>query len=177
MRLQVFAVLLFVSGVARADDQTPALPVAWHGTWSGKLAIRGADDKPTDVPVSLQIEPIPDTREFTWKITYGEGERKSLRDYKLVPVADKPGRFRIDERNGIVLDARLVNQTLYTQFGATGLILTARYELRGDTLLLEITSAKPVGEKMGSIDVQGYDVQGVQTAVMRKQAIKDERRP
>ena len=160
---------LLLGASARADDKEPtALAPAWHGDWRGQLVITGPGDKRSELAMRLVIEPIKDSSEFTWKLTYGEGDKAQLRDYKLVPVPGKPGRFRIDERNGIVLDARLVNDVIYCPFEVGGAVLSTRYELRGDTLRFDVTSSKPLAEKTGDGKVRGYDVDVVQSAELRK---------
>jgi hypothetical protein len=161
----VFALALSAALVA-ADDK-PALPAAWHGDWRGTLVITATDGKPTEVPIALKIEPLDGTRELKWAITYGAGAKAQLRDYKLVPDGDKPGRFKIDERNGIVLSARLAGGAMYSTFEVGGALLTARYELRGDSLLFEITSNKKA-EKTGDGKVQDYATEVVQRAELKK---------
>jgi hypothetical protein len=153
-----------------AQPATSPLPAAWHGTWVGKLNIAGPGDKRHDVPISLKIEPIKNSRDVTWATTFGTGEKSMLRDYKLVPDGDKAGRFRIDEQNGVALDAWLVNRVLYSQFEVGGSFLTARYELRGNTLFLEITSTKPAAEKVAKGKVQPQSLEVVQTAELQKSA-------
>jgi hypothetical protein len=159
---------MFLGGVLPAAQPTSPLPPEWLGTWTGKLAISSAADKQSEVAVALKIEPIKGTRELTWAITYGEGARAMVRDYKLVPDGDKPGRFKIDERNGIALDARLVNGVMYSQFKVGDAMLTARYELRGDTLRFEITSAKAVADNTGKGSVQGFAVDVIQAAELKR---------
>lgn len=166
-RLAILAIVSTASLAAAADPQ-PALPVAWHGTWTGTMTVTDASDQATEVEVALTIAPVPDTRTATWKTTYGTGERAVVKDYAIVPVDGKPGRFRIDEKNGVLLDARLAGRTLYSQFEVAGAVLTARYELRGDVLAFEITSAKPRPEKSGKGTVQSYAVNAVQTADLKK---------
>ncbi len=60
--------------VIPTKEPTTLLPPAWHGKWTGKLAIADQTDKPSEVPVVLKIEPIKDTREVTWTITYGDAD-------------------------------------------------------------------------------------------------------
>ncbi len=127
-----------------------------------------ATDKRSEVMVTLKIEPIKGTRDVTWTTTYVDGDKTQIRDYKLVPDGAKPARFRIDERNGVFLDARLVNGVIYSQFKVGGSTLTARYELRGDTLRLEVTSAKPADDKSFKAAVQPLVVDVVQTAELKK---------
>jgi hypothetical protein len=161
--------LAFLCRAGRDGDAKPTapLPPLWHGTWSGKLAITGPKDEPSDVAIALRIEPIKGTDNVTWAITYGQGDKKIARDYKLV-ACKKPGRFQIDEGNGVALDARLVNGVLYSQFEVGGSLLAARYEIRGDILCFEITSAKLAAGETGNAKPRAYNVDIVQTAELKR---------
>ncbi len=157
-----------VLGLLLAADPMPAaLPADWHGEWAGTLVMTGRNDTNTNVPIKLKIEPIAGSADLTWKLTYGTGDKQQVKDYKLVPTKTA-GRFRIDEQNGIVLDARLAGGVLYSQFEVGGNWLTARYELRVGRLRFEVTSATPAKDKTGGDKVQGYDVGAVQTAELTK---------
>lgn len=174
MTFRVLVAGLLISGIGYAGDQqlTSPLPKKWHGSWRGKLVITNKSGKPQEVPILLKIEPIKDTREATWAITYEPEKKAVLRNYKLVPAGDKPGQFQIDEQNGILLDARLVNNILYSQFKVGEAILTARYELRGERLVFEVTSAQPAPRKTGKGKVHSYPVEVIQAAELTKQPTK-----
>lgn len=146
----------------------PALPEGWHGTWTGTMMVTNAADKRTEVPVVMEIGPAKDGKGFTWKTSYGEGDKKVVKDYVLVPDGEKPGRFVVNEKNGIGLAARLVDGVMYSTFEVGGAVLTARYELRDKTLRFEITSAKAAKEKTGNGQVQDYPVDVVQVAELKK---------
>jgi hypothetical protein len=158
---------LILCANAGAPDKPAALANEWHGTWRGTLIITSPADKQSEVPLVFKVEPIKGTHDVRWAMTYVEGDKAVVKDYKLVPVPEQPGRFRIDEGNAVVLDARLVNRVLYSQFEVGGYLLTARYELRGDTLRFEVTSSKPATKKTGG-NIQGYVVEVVQTAELQK---------
>jgi hypothetical protein len=168
LRALIVALIHCTVMVAGGEQQSMPLPSAWHGTWTGKMVTTTATDKPSEIMVKLKIEPIKGTRDVTWTTTYVDGDKTQIRDYKLVPDGDKPGRFRIDERNGVFLDARLVNGVIYSQFKVGGSVLTARYELRGDMLRLEMTSAKPADDKSAKVAIQALGVDVVQTAELKK---------
>lgn len=157
---------LFAALALSADK--PALPAEWHGTWAGTMVITSAADKRTEVPVVMEIGPAKDGKGFTWKTTYGDGDKKVVKDYLLLPDAERPGRFTVDEQNGIGLAARLVDGVMYSTFEVGGAVLTARYELREKGLRFEITSARPAKEKTGDGKVQDYPVDVVQAAELRK---------
>jgi hypothetical protein len=149
------------------EKPAAALPTNWHGTWKGMLIITSSADKHSEVPLVFKIEPIKGSQDVSWAMTYGEGDKAIVKDYKLVHVGEKPGRFRIDERNGVGIDARLVNGVIYSQFEVGGYLLTARYELRGETLRFEVTSSKVAAAKTGG-HVQAYALEVVQAAELRK---------
>ena len=157
-------VLMTVAGTTFAEE----LPKAWHGTWSGTLVITPPSNKITEIPISLKIEPIKDSENVTWAITYHEKDKDLVKDYTLKPKAKKPGVFDIDENNGIVLPARLVQGVLLSVFEVEGNLLTARYELTDGAINFEVTSASKQEKKTGNDTVQGYIVTVVQSATLKK---------
>jgi len=160
------AVFLLVA-VAAGDGRPAALPAGWHGVWAGTMTSTSPADKATEVPLVLAIEPIAGSADLTWKAMFGTGDKAVVKDYRLVPEKDAPGRFKIDERNGSVLDARLVGGVLHSVFETGGIVFTARYELRGDAIRYELTTAKR-GDKTAAGQVQNYRVEVVQAAELRK---------
>lgn len=161
--------------VAGPDVETSVdpFPKAWHGMWTGEMLITAATAKsvnsPQRVPISLRIEPIENSRELTWMVTYDPAGKKLVKDYRLQTVDAASGRFQIDEQNGIVLPARLVGNVMYCLFEVDGQYLTARYEQRDETLLFEVTSAKPLAEKTGAGAVQPFSTEFVQSAAMKRE--------
>ena len=134
------------------------LPKDWHGSWAGTLVI--GEQK---VPMSLVIETIKESKNYRWQITYGDGDKKSVRNYELVP---KEKSFTLDEKNGIELDMKLLGGVIYSQFDVGQGILSARYELRDKALHYEITTTGEATETGGKVKV--YAVRTVQSAVLKK---------
>ncbi len=157
-------VLLALIGSAGAEE----LPKGWHGTWSGTLVITPPSNKPTEIPISLKIEPIKDSQNVTWSMTYHEKNKDLVKAYTLKSDAKKSGVFDIDENNGIVLPARLVKGVLLSVFEVEENLLTARYELTDGTINFEVTSASKQPKKTGNDTVQGYVVTVVQSAILKK---------
>lgn len=150
-------------------DPAPRLP-EWHGQWRGTLTIAGAAQT---IPMGLDIEPIEGRDALAWRIIYGEGSSRQVRDYELLP-GDAPGRFVIDEKNGILLDARLEGGVLVSAFEVQGNTLVARYELRGEELRYEILTwanaaqrESVAGEGPEAIRVRAFPVGGYQRAALR----------
>jgi hypothetical protein len=167
-RLLACVVMLGTMTSSLADKPAASLATNWHGSWSGKMVSTDAEDKSSEVALVVNIEPIKGSSTLTWTMTYGDGDKAIVKDYKLVPVKDKPGRFLLDEQNGAAFDARLVNDELISQVEIGGAVVSARYELQGDTLRFEVISLRPAKEKTGNGNVQGFVVEVVQKAELRK---------
>lgn len=129
--------------VAEPASLAAALPAAWHGVWEGALSFgkRGGGT----IPMTLEIAPLEEPAGgATWRITYGEGEGAHVRDYRLLPGGG-PGLFVIDERNGVLIDARLEElpglSVLHSAFDVGGSLNSASYELEGDALVFEFATS------------------------------------
>lgn len=166
----ILAMIVLASTVAAAEKNE--LPKEWHGTWKGTLKLPGS--KMDEVPMVLVVAPLKDSPRLSFQITYGKDSTKSVRNYELMP-GEGVGRFQIDEKNSIVLDAFLQDGVLHSQFLVDDKLLAARYELDGDTLKYEVTSAqKPTkpdvtGGEKGMPKVSTFQITNVQTAKLKRQ--------
>ncbi|MCP3858961.1 MAG: hypothetical protein GY704_04860, partial [Phycisphaeraceae bacterium] len=117
------------SGSADATEK-PAFPASWIGRWKGaaRSAIRGAPDR--EFTMELHVAPIPDRDAHTWTIVYGEGERRRVRAYEIVPVDAAAGHFRIDEKTSILIDAYLLGDALHSRFDVQNSSIDVRYVMR-----------------------------------------------
>lgn len=158
---------------AQPPKPEPALPATWHGSWAGTLTITPDKGKPQEVFMGMDIRPVNDGAKYTFRITYGEGDKKQVRDYELVPKKDDPGRFEVDEKNGIRLETRLTGATLHSLFQVGDTLIQSRYERVGDVLQVEMTAyagkdplvTKADGTKA---EVKSHRVLSVQTAALKR---------
>ncbi len=149
------------------------LPPEWIGDWAGTLMIPTAKT-PQEVRMELHIHPLKNERGYQWQIVYGSGDKKNIRDYKLIPQADKPRVFVLDENNGILLDCRLMGNVMFSQFKVGDVLLTSREELRDGKLFTEIItsrfgSPRMTGDKGKESEVHSYPLQSIQYATLTKQ--------
>lgn len=172
MLMPLFVVPLATLAAQQATASPPVLPDEWRGQWRGTLAIAGASGQ--TIPMGLDIEAVEGRDAMTWRIIYGEGDRRQVRNYELLP-GEAPGRLVIDEKNGIVLDARLEGAVMVSVFEAQGTTLVARYELAGDELRYEILSWSEQGARLNTLDdpmtpmmVMSHPVSGYQRATLRR---------
>jgi hypothetical protein len=157
--------------------QPPAVEPAafsdWFGVWAGRLKITPEKGEPRETTMMLELSPIGETGRFVFRITYGAGDSVQVRDYELVPKKDKPGRYEIDEKNGIKLEAKLIGGTLYSAFQVGDHVIQSKYERVGDVVRVETVAVgmkdakgtKPTG---GGAEVKSFPVVTVQSAELKR---------
>jgi hypothetical protein len=67
----------------------------------------------------------------------------TVRPYALNAAPGEPGRFLLDEKNGIVLEGFLDGDTLHFAFDADGTLLVTRYTLEKAQIRYEVRTYKP----------------------------------
>lgn len=168
----MFTLLLLV--VSMKPSEIQPLPQAWQGTWRGTLKINNGTGSVNDVPFSLEIKPLPDPARVTWHITYGEGEKRSVRPYELVALPGKPGEFELDEKSGIRMKERLLGNELYCLFRVNQSLLHVKHQLKDDVIRYEICTyqekdlLKSEHGKNAQLTVDSYRLVGVQTAELTR---------
>lgn len=125
-------------------DSVPAagFPDAWEGRWHGPLEVQRGTGVLQAVGMSLEILPFDSAGCYTWQLAYDGMGSADVRPYVICPADSQGVAWRIDERNGIVLDAVVLGTGLYSRFEVLGNLLLTRDELRGDTLFHEIVSGR-----------------------------------
>lgn len=82
--------------------------------------------------MEIRFGPVKDHPErVSFTLVYGSGAQQDVRPYELVATDLANGRVQIDEKNSIVLDATLREDTLVSSFVVGGQLTTCRYALRG----------------------------------------------
>lgn len=128
-----------VAEAVRAEPP-PTTPVAarfpddWRGRWVGQLEQRTKGGS-TRVGLALTIEPIAGSREWIWRLEY---DGQPARDYRLIPSDEGPDRWYIDERNGIVIDAFLVEDALVCRFSVANVEVQVEYRLGPEGVAIAI---------------------------------------
>lgn len=168
---------------ANASDPAPqssdAFPKAWLGRWKGDVEIVGAPPGAT-VPKftkELVIAPTDVAGQYTWTIIYQGSAGNQTRPYTLITKDAAQGLYEIDEKNGIVLPARLLAGVLHTNFIVEGSRIVTREELLdpgtpNERILAELSSYTEADPKTtggnGTPDVKGWTPSTIQRAILRK---------
>ncbi len=149
----------------RAQMLKAAFPQTWEGRWKGEMSVTGVPG--TDrVGVELEIRPAPNGR-HSWSLRY-EGQPE--RPYEMVPVDPARGHYVVDEHNGILLDSYYQDGVLLSQFEVGQNRVTARYELEGDRLSLEMNmfGKDAVRESASGQRVLAFGLGSLQRAVLTR---------
>jgi len=173
LRRAFVVVLSALAATVSAGAADRALPSTWDGVWSGRITVYPPSGQPFDRPMEIRVSPVRDGRAFQWKVTSSMKGKESVRDYELVPSADNLGEFKLDEKNGIFLNTRLMGNTLYAYYMDGDILISGRYERRGDSLFVELASVATkdplVSEiKEEDVTVRSYRVGSVQTGELKR---------
>lgn len=133
-----FRFVLFVVLSFNLVAQQDTFPKSWEGNWKGNLKIFSASqpnlEATQEIPMSLTIQPIDENR-WSWIISY-EAQGQEPRNYEL--QKDSLNNWKIDEKNGIVLQQAFVANRMVSSFSVMGSLLICYYWLEGETMHVEI---------------------------------------
>ncbi|WP_375466805.1 hypothetical protein [uncultured Nostoc sp.] len=170
LMLMSFLILVMVKTVQSASSSSNSFPENWQGTWSGTMFNRSVKGQSKTVPMILKIQPISNNPlRYTWQITYEAGAKKQLRNYELVIKDRGAGHFVIDEKDGTLIDAWWVGDTLYSQFRVGNRLLNSQYERQSDRLRYKLVTYQPLSSppakgSQQKVPFESYQIGAVQSA-------------
>lgn len=147
-------------------------PQAYFGKYKGLLEINTVMGV-QKVPMEFWLQPTDSVGKYNYVIVYGEGEKRQERNYNLIARDEKTGSYLIDENNGILLEAKVFENRLYSLYEVSGNLLTTFITFEENQLLFEITVAKTekgltTQAKEEGIEVVSYPVTTRQKALLYK---------
>ncbi|MBL0926086.1 MAG: hypothetical protein IBJ11_00330 [Phycisphaerales bacterium] len=168
----------------RADAKPPRFPEDWVGVWRGPAVVdRSAGTAPLRFTMEMRVAPTSNPDRYAWTIVYdapeGGAQTRQERKYELVAVDAAAGKWRVDEKNGIVLDVAVLGGRLYGQFevGEVRITTTDRLEVsgaEGPRWTVEMITTRPAearetgGDDAGSPKVTTWLPVSVQRAEMAR---------
>ena len=154
-------------------------PEDWTGIWSGDLRILSTEGLQQTVPMSLEILPQDTSDRWTYNLIYGEDRAAGLRAYELEPIDPARGRWAIDERNSIRMEAYQFENQIVQRFEVMGNMLEtimelyAPDELRWEILSGSMEAVSTTGDQVFEGEeippVKTYPIRVRQTAVLRRE--------
>ena len=172
-----FCIPLGLTAQSTADSL--AFPASWVGDWSGTLEIYNSMGLAQSVPMTVVIHPIDTSTEgrYTFGLIYGAKEQ-DWRPYELVPVDPEKGRWKVDEKNSIVMESYLYGPKLLCLFTVQGSRILCTYEKIGpNTMVFEVMAGpeaavsttgntEHLGEQIPEVNT--YPFSAFQRAVLKK---------
>jgi len=166
--LFLWAVFCF-AGKSSAQSEFPA---GWLGEWKGKLIIYSENKVKSEVAMELHIMNTDTDGHWKWTIVYGTCEMRQERPYELILVDNEKGKYKMDEKNSIIIDITYANNTFYSTLNVEKNLLTAIYRLEDKKIYFELISSdmkSPLvtGQEGDDISiVESYPVNVTQKAVL-----------
>ncbi len=164
---KIFLVLfLFTSGIfSQIND-------SWIGIWKGELVIlnEAGTDKMSSIHMELHITKTDSANIYNWRIVYKDST-KDDRKYLLRTIDKKNGKYVVDEKDGILLEANLFENTLVSRFEVENSLLDISYKLDADKIVFEVISSlvKPTSSTLSQLEqvqVNSYTVTSIQRAYL-----------
>lgn len=138
----LFVLIFFQVGIALGQSHSIE---SFKGNWKGTLLIYNQDKLSDSANVTFTVKEVNDTC-YTWKLSFESVKYNIEKDYLLTWNEKSNFEYFIDEKDGIVLPAYFIDNTLYSDFTYEDTFLSATYQLIGDQIFYEVRSTKMTKE-------------------------------
>ena len=165
--------LLMALGLSLLGSAQVNFPNGYLGTWKGNLKMEPSG---MEIPMTLQLGPelIKDSV-YKYVITYISPAKNDVREYELHVTNKKQGLFYVDEKNGIILEEKLLGNKLSSIFSVSGSFLQITLELLTDEIVFEVYSwpntisktTVSTGEEE-TYTVDSYKLNAYQKAILKR---------
>ena len=148
-------------------------PKAYFGVYKGNLEIHTVNGSNT-LPMEFHLLPTTHKDEYQYTIVYINNGNRQERLYTLKTKDASKGLYVVDENNGILLDAKVLGNKLFSMFEVQGSLLTTQLTFEDDHMIFEITfSRKETANKSGTtddsaIEVLSYPITTIQKGILKK---------
>ncbi|WP_052705373.1 hypothetical protein [Flavobacterium sp. 316] len=172
MRSYFLFILLFP--IVLFSQDTKVFPDDFFGKYKGKLNIHNQNGSQV-IDMELHLLPTDTIARYKYTIIYKSDKVNQERKYTLLEKDKTKGQYIIDENNGILLNAFVTDNTLYSIFEVQGSLLTTTEHFADNYVDFEIMySNKNNMEKSGKNteeipEVLSYPVINVQKARLYKE--------
>ena len=168
------AILLCFASFLNAQNDSLQFPEDFFGVYKGKLNINNANGV-QQLDMEFHLNKTDSIGKYQYTLVYIINGNRQERLYNLIEKDAEKGAYLVDENNGIFLDAKLIDNTLFSMFEVQGNILTTTERFYKDAMDFEITFAnkkhKTVSGTDGenAIEVTSYPITVVQKARLIRQ--------
>jgi hypothetical protein len=171
---QLLFVIILAYFSANAQTDSLQFPQDFYGIYKGDLNIINSRGRQT-IQMEFHLNKTDSIGKYQYMLVYiMDGDRQE-RKYHLIEKDVSKGEYIVDENNGILLDAKLIDNTIYSMFEVQDNILTTTERFYKDAMDFEITVTNKT-EKVttgttgeDATEVVSYPIFAVQKAHLIKQ--------
>ena len=170
--------LLFVSYATaqevKTENDSLQFPEDCFGIYKGDLQMTTSKGNKT-IGMEFHLNPTDSIGKYQYMLVYIVDGNRQERKYNLITKDASKGEYIVDENNGILLDAKLVDNTIYSMFEVNESIITTTERFYKNAMDFEIAFAdKKQKVTSGTKDedatqVISYPIGGRQIAHLIKQ--------
>ena len=143
----IFFILFTLVKIGNAQLNKPVnFPQSFIGKWKGKLQWMVAGKPTQTFTMQLNVLPTDTANQYTWQIIYGDAG-KDNRPYILKPIDTAKGHWIVDERDGIMLDSYVHDNSIKGAFTVQGNTIVDNYTVVGNKMNVEFFSIKLTDKK------------------------------
>lgn len=151
-----------------AQTDSLKFPQDFYGIYRGDLHITNANGKQT-IQMEFHLNPTDSIGKYQYMLVYIMNGNRQERKYKLLEKDTTKGEYIVDENNGILLDAKLIDNTIFSMFEVQGNILTTTERFYKDSMDFEITFASKTQQtKSGTTGEDATEVISYPISVLQK---------
>ncbi len=169
-------IILLTLACFSLSAQTDSLqfPQDFYGIYKGDLHITNTRGKQT-IQMEFHLNPTDSIGKYQYMLVYIMDGNRQERHYNLLEKDVTKGEYVVDENNGILIDAKLIDNTIFSMFEVQGNILTTTERFYKDSMDFEITFANKAEQtKSGTAgedatEVISYPISVLQKAYLKKQ--------
>lgn len=149
------------------------IPEDYLGAWEGTLEIYNGPGKVQEIKMLLELGPQLAQDSFGYTLTYMPGSpAEDRRAYALVCRDRERGLYHIDERNGILLEARLFGAKMISSFAVQGTRIDFLYTFGPGEIAVEVISSATDAAEMTGGDEDVPEVANYRPLVYQKASLQ-----
>jgi len=156
------------------SQEKKQFPNDFFGVYKGKLEISNPNGSQS-IDMEFHLLPSDTIGKYHYTIVYKSDKINQERKYTLIEKDKSKGQYIVDENNGILLNAFLANNTLYSIFEVQGNLITTTEHFYTEYMDFEIMFSKKENAKISNenavekTEVISYPIGAIQKARLYKQ--------
>lgn len=177
MKYLVFLLMIVSCATAqeiKIENDSLQFPEDFFGIYKGDLNMTTSKGERT-IQMEFHLNKTDSIGKYQYMLVYIVDGNRQERKYNLITKDATKGEYIVDENNGILLDAKLIDNTIYSMFEVNESIITTTERFYKDAMDFEITFTDTKQKVISGTndeeptEVISYPITGRQKAYLIKQ--------